>query len=137
MKLQIGELRLSITREDAQVIEVSLNVEAGGELVNGETGLGVELDDRPAWVRVHAEVLQAPEGLDPGDLASLFRLMTPTLLGSAAGFMPEVALPGIPLDTFGDLDELEGKELLLVEPEASISESGWLMVGGEVELVQR
>ncbi len=137
MKLQIGELLLDITREDGERIACSLNVEAGGELVSGAEGLGVELDDRPVWVRVEAGVLAAPEGLDPGDLASLFRLMTPTLLGSAAGFMPEVALPGIPLDSFGDLAELEGKELLLVEPSASLDSSGWLIVGGQVELVQR
>ena len=135
MKLQLGEFVLDITREDGEEVTASINVIAGGDLVQDGDTLGVELDKRPAWVDVDVGMLATPEGLDPGDLASLFRLMTPTLLGSAVDFMPTVPLPAIPLEDFGDLPELEGKGLLIQDAQVEMQESGWLVVAGEVDTV--
>ena len=109
MVLQLGEFVMDITRSDGEKVTASINVLAGGDLVQDGEALGVQLDDRPAYVAVDVGMLATPEGLDPGDVASLFRLMTPTLIGSAADFMPGVPLPVIPLEDFGNLDELEGR----------------------------
>ncbi|MCP4808589.1 MAG: hypothetical protein GY913_35315 [Proteobacteria bacterium] len=128
--LQLGEFVMDIEREDGVEIIASINVVAGGELdlVDGE--LAVSLDDRPKYVDVEVGMLASPDGLDPGDLSSLFRLMTPTLLGSAADFMPAFPIPAIPLSTFGSAPELQGKALVASDAQVEMLESGWLVVSG-------
>ena len=135
MKLQLGEFVMDIAREDGVAVTASINVVAGGDLEQQDGALAVVLDDRPAYIDVDVGMLATPEGLDPGDLASLFRLMTPTLLGSAAGFMPTMPLPVIPVGDLFAVDELEGKGLLIQDAEVEMLESGWLTVTGEVDIV--
>lgn len=135
MALHLGEFVMDITREDGEKVTASINVVAGGDLVQDGDRIGVALDDRPAYIDVDVGMLAVPEGLDPGDVASLFRLMTPTLLGSAADFMPSVPLPVIPLEDFGSLPELQGKGLLISDADIDMQASGWLVVAGEVDTV--
>ena len=43
-----------------------------------------------------------PDALDPGDLASLIKLMVPPLLGNADNFLPGISLPPLDLGSLSD-----------------------------------
>ena len=135
LTLSLGELTIDLLREDGERLTASVNTAAGGWLEQSGTELVITLDDRPRNVAVEVGMLASPEALDPGDLASLFRLTTPTLLGSAGSFLPGIPLPGVPLDLFADHPDLKGKELYAKDAEVTFQDSGWLTVAGDVEVI--
>jgi hypothetical protein len=131
--MTVGELVLDITREDGVKTVASLNFSADADIsLDSEGSLVIELDDRPKYVHVEAGILQSPEGLDPGDLASLFRLMTPTLVGSLGDFLPAFGLPALPLDALGDVDALAGETLVPKDVELSQDSHGWFLLEGKL-----
>jgi len=132
--LSLGEFVVDLERSDGERITASINTAAGGWLEQVDGALAVTLDDRPRNVAVVVGMLNWPAALDPGDLASLFRLMTPSLLGSAGAFTPAIPLPGIPLELLGEHPDLQDEELLIHDAEVAFDE-GWITVAGGVEVV--
>lgn len=135
LRLYLGEFLVDILREDGERVAASINASAGGWLEQVDSELAISLDERPKAVEVEVGMIAWPEALDPGDLSSLLRLTTPTLLGSAGAFTPGIPLPGVPLDLFGDHPDLRGKQLLIADADVELLASGWLTVAGEVEVV--
>jgi hypothetical protein len=80
--LSIGEMGMTITREDGEVIQASINLRTGANLEMAGDEAGFSLDDRPAYMTIEVGMEQSPGGLDPGDVAALFRLTMPTMLGT-------------------------------------------------------
>ena len=136
LTLSLGEFVVDLLREDGERVTASVNAAAGGWLEQQGAELAISLDDRPRHIEVEVGMLAAPASLDPGDLASLFRLTTPTLLGSAGAFTPAIPLPGVPLDLLGSHPDLVGKELMIADATVSFHDSGWLTVAGPVEVVE-
>jgi len=130
--VSMGEFWFQITREDGEQIDASLNLRIAGELVTTDDGISIQLDNRPAKVLVHAGIMEAPATLDPGDLASLFRLATPTLMGKASSAFPSFPAPAIPLGEFIDVDALDGVEWNLADLEHEMREDGWVVLRGGV-----
>ncbi len=132
--VRLGELTMDITREDGVRTMASLNFAADADVaLDDEGALVVTLDDRPKYVPVEAGILESPEGLDPGDLASLFRLMTPTLVGSMSDLIPSFQLPPLPLDAMGDIDALEGATMVGSDATLGLESGGWFLL--EADLV--
>jgi len=131
--MSVGELTLDITRDDGERTAASLNFSADADLTLADDGsLVLELDDRPKYVPVDVGMTAWPEPLDPGDLASLFRLMTPTLVGSLGDFLPSFGLPPLPLDALGDVAALEGEALVPGDVALSLDDQGWFLLEGEL-----
>ncbi len=132
-QLGVGELTMDITRDDGVRTLASLNFAADADLsMDASGGLVIDLDDRPAYVPVEAGVMAYPEALDPGDLASLFRLMTPTLVGSLGGFLPAFELPALPLDALGDVDALSGRSLVPSDVDLGLGSGNWFVIEGDM-----
>ena len=132
MDFSLGELLMDIEREDGERITTSINVTVAGELDSRDAGIGLLLDSRPAYTTVHTGMLATPEGLDPGDLASLFRLSTPTLIGNAAKFFPSFPLPEIPLGEFVPVTSLEGKVWGAADLDHTFDDDGTLILSGAI-----
>lgn len=132
LDLAIGELWMAIEREDGVTIAVSLNVRAPADLVGTEDGLSMVIDDRPAFIEVQAGMLESPPGLDPGDLASLFRLSTPGLLGQSSSLFPSFPAPEIPVGEMMDVDALSGVVMELEDVAATMDEGRWIVVTGRL-----
>lgn len=132
MVLGLGELALGLVREDGEQLTASLNVLTQGDLTLADGAVSIDLDAVPRNMRVEVGMLAAPSALDPGDLASLFRLMTPSILASAGNFAPSIDLPPLPLDALSDAPELEGKALVPTDATLTFSEQGWLILAGDL-----
>lgn len=131
--LSVGELTMDITRDDGGQTLASLNFSADADLsLDADGALVIALDDRPKFVPVEAGVMVGPEGLDPGDLASLFRLMTPTLVGSLGSFLPAFELPALPLDALGDVPALAGETLVPSDVTLGLVAGDWFLIEGEL-----
>jgi len=126
MDLAIGELWFDLLREDGERLTVSLNVSTGADLVvDGSGAITVSLDTRPVFMNIQAGMIAWPEGLDPGDLASLFRLSTPSLLGKSTALLPGFPAPEIPIGEMFDLPALNGVTWVLSDLDAQMEASGW------------
>lgn len=133
--LSIGELRLAFLREDGINHDFSVNTSTGTtaslENVDGEQQVVMALDSRPAYVQVEVGVVEHDPALDPGDLAALVRLIVPPLLGRSSDFMPGVAVPALEMSSFTDLESLQGVTLQFTDPDASMTDEGWLVMKGD------
>jgi hypothetical protein len=132
LDISIGELHIGLTREDDVEVGASLNVRAGADITFLSSGLSIQVDDRPAMMTVHAGMLAWPEALDPGDLASLFRLSAPNLLGRSSSLMPNFPAPVLPIGELADVDALDGLEWELDQPQFEMTQDGWLVLEGRM-----
>lgn len=132
MNLGIGELWVHLTREDGEVNAVSLNLRAPTELVVSDAGLELGLDTRPRFSEVHAGMMEWPEPLDPGDLASVFRMAVPSLLEGAGDMFPSFPALEIPLGDFADVDGLKNTVWTLDDVEVEMHDSGWVKLTAEL-----
>lgn len=130
--LSIGELWLDITRTDDAHVAVSLNLRAGTDLAIHDGALALDLDNRPTAMVVHAGMLDWPRALDPGDLASLFRLSSPGLVGGALDVLPGIPLPEIDLGELSEARSLDGVVWGVANAEATVQPSGWVVIVGEM-----
>lgn len=128
----VGELLLSLVRDDGEEITASLNLRAPSTLDLDPTELSAQVDTRPANLDIQVGMLAWPEGLDPGDLASLFRMAAPGLLSSSDELMPAFPVPTIPVGEMFDTPELAGVEWSIDDMELSTTESGWMELTGRV-----
>ena len=122
-----------LLREDDQRVAVSLNVSTGADLVVDGGEISVALDTRPSYMNIQAGMLAWPPSLDPGDLASLFRLSTPTLLGRSTALMPGFPNPEIPVGEMFDVPALQGVTWVLSDLDAEMEGSGWSQLTAELE----
>jgi hypothetical protein len=103
-QLAIGEWLVEFVREDGELLLFSVSFRSNVQVnLTGEGEIQLDIDARPSKIEQAIGVLQAPDTLDPGDLAALIRLMVPPLLGNASSFAPNVPIPVIPLGEFLDL----------------------------------
>jgi len=131
--LSIGEWTMRFERVDGEVLEFSVNLRTALNASIEEAGsLTVELDDRPSAIELEIGTLQSPEGLDPGDLAALVRLLVPPLIGNSAELVPNIPIPTIPMGELVDIPAAEGLEIGVVEPEMEFSEAGWLLLRADL-----
>ena len=135
-ELSMGEFLLRFAREDGETLEFSINVKTGVvmEMVEGDEGaeFGLTLDNRPSEIALEIGVLEYPEGVDPGDLAALIRLLVPPLFGNASAFMPTFPIPTVPLGSFLEGEVFEDVEFELRNPEIEVSSTGWMLMTGEL-----
>jgi hypothetical protein len=131
LDLTIGGLVLNIERQDGERVQTSLGVRAGVELGVSGSGIDLALDNRPSAMVVQAGMMVYPEALDPGDLASLFRLSAPGLVGGALDFLPALPTPSVDLGALSS--SLEGVTWTMTEAEVEMQESGWLVLSGRME----
>jgi hypothetical protein len=127
--LALGEWRMGFHREDGETLSFSVNVRAGAQVrFNDDDELSLELDNRPSQITMAVGVTSWPDALDPGDLASLIKLMVPPLLGNADNFLPGITLP--PLDLGSLSDSMSGIELTPQELTLVVDSGGWIMLDG-------
>jgi len=134
-QLAIGEWNIAFNRTDGEVLEFSVNTRAHVQATVDDDGeIAVSVDSRPAQLEQAVGVLQAPEALDPGDLAALIRLLIPPLLSNTASFAPDVPIPEIPLDEFMSVPATEGKKVRVSDPTIKLEENGWMLLQAGIEV---
>jgi hypothetical protein len=78
--------------------------------VDSQGRIDLIIDDRAQRITVQANVDAAPSYLDPGDVAALVRMMTPTLLSEAQVLYEGFPIPTLELSTFSqDSTVFQGK----------------------------
>lgn len=128
--ISIGEMRLVVYREDGEVIDASVNVRTGALVyLDEENELNFTLDARPSFMTLEVGMEKSPQGLDPGDMAALVRLTVPGLFDAIGGFVPDVPVPDIPLESFSD--SLRGQALGLADPTVRVDD-GWVVIEGSL-----
>ena len=127
--LAMGEWQMNFTREDGEVIDFRINLEAGIDVYSENGKIKLDVDDRPAKISLGVATLQGPESLDKGDLSALGRLMIPSLLGSITTFLPSFELPPIPLSSF----EESLPDLQIHGADITMTSNSWLLIEAEVE----
>lgn len=132
LRIGLGELALDIERADGEHVTASVNLDVGGELALTPSGLGVALDNRPAQMSLHVGMLATPPNLDPGDLASLFRLSTPALLGRSSSIFPGYPLPEVELGELVDVGALRGVTWGASELQTQVRPDGWMVMSGTI-----
>jgi hypothetical protein len=132
LDLSIGELVIGIEREDGVEIAVSINARAGADVAFVDEGMTMRLDDRPAQMTIHAGMLEWPEALDPGDLASLFRLSTPSLLGRSSSLLPAFPAPELPIGEMLDVAAVQDLVWELDDAQVAVEPTGWLVLQGRM-----
>lgn len=130
--IAVGELVIDIERDDGEEVTVSLSVRAGTELAVADGGLAFELDRRSQRMDIVAGMLDWPDVLDPGDLASLFRLSAPGLVGGASSALPALPAPSVDLGAMTEVSSLNGVVWEIQEANAAMEESGWLVIRGRM-----
>jgi hypothetical protein len=131
--MAFGEWRLRFERQDGEALELSVSLRTGIHADIPDAGeLEVSLDDRPAHIDLEIGVLEAPEALDPGDLAALLRLMIPPLIGNSTDLVPTIPIPTVPVGELLDIPAAEGLEIGLTNPEMSFTEAGWLLLRADL-----
>ena len=127
--LALGEWDMTFHREDGETLSFSVNVRVGTQLRFTEADeLSLTLDNRPSQITMEIGVKSWPEALDPGDLASLIKLMVPPLLGNADNFLPGLSLPPLDLGSFSD--SMSGIELTPQELTLEVDSGGWIVLDG-------
>jgi hypothetical protein len=133
LDLAVGELVIDITRDDGEQVTASLSIRAPAELVQVDSGgLSMTVDDRPSFVTVAAGMLATPEGLDPGDVASLFRLSAPTLLGRSSSLFPAFPAPSLPVGDFVDVPSLRDTTLGLDDLDVRMTDGNFVVMTGRM-----
>jgi hypothetical protein len=131
--ISFGEWRLRFERLDGESLELSVSLRTGVHADIQDAGeLEISLDDRPAHIDLEIGVLEAPEALDPGDLAALLRLMIPPLIGNSADLVPTIPIPTVPMGQLVDIPAVQGLEIGLTNPEMSFTEAGWLLLRADL-----
>jgi hypothetical protein len=130
--IALGEVRLQFYREDGQLLDFSLNLEAGAELTLEGDEFGVALDNRANELLMEVGVLEYDTALDPGDLSALMRLLIPPLTSQVAVFAPTFPPPTLALDEVLEFESLEGVELGLQDAGLDFTDEGWLMITGRL-----
>ncbi len=132
MDMSMGEFWFEITRTDGIQVRSSLNVRVGGGIASTDESIAIELDNRPRYVTVHAGMMDWPPNLDPGDLASLFRLAAPTLMGQAGAIFPAFPSPSFDLGEFVDTPAVDGIVLKVSGLEHELNEDGWAVIRADL-----
>lgn len=128
-KVAVGEWRVRFNRTDGEVLDFSVNARADVDAtVDDEGQIELTVNSRPVDMDLAIGVIEAPDSLDPGDLAALVRLMIPPLLGNAGDFAPKIPIPVLPLDEFVDVPATEGKELIMSNPTVKVNDDGWMLL---------
>ena len=134
-QVAIGEWQLQFNRKDGEVLRFSVSARSHFQTEVADDGaIEFTVDARPAHIEQAVGVLEAPEGLDPGDLAALVRLLTPPILGKASNFVPDLPVPEIALDEFLSTPATEGKTVRVSDSSVSLEENGWLLVKADIEV---
>jgi len=133
--ISVGEWRILFERTDGEQLEFSVNLRAAlNATLSGGSTLEVQLDDRPAQIDLEIGVLQAPEAIDPGDLAALVRLMIPPLIGNTADLVPVIPIPTIPMGQLMDISAASDLEIGMTDPEMEFTSAGWLLLRADLEI---
>lgn len=128
-QLSIGEWNVTFNRTDGETLQFSINFRAHVNAEVDEDGaIRVAIDNRPAQIEQAIGVLEAPDALDPGDLAALVKLLVPPLLGNTSQFAPDIPIPELPLDEFIDVEATQGKILVVEDPAIKLEDNGWLLL---------
>jgi hypothetical protein len=114
--LAAGGVRLQILAGSDRWFDAAVHIRAGVALaVTADGGLSMSVDDRAQKITVKANVRTAPSVLDPGDVAALFRMMVPSVLGQANVTYAGYPLPDLDLSSFADtVATFEGRTLRFV-----------------------
>ena len=128
-KVAVGEWRIKFNRTDGEVLDFSINARSAVDAtVDDEGQIELTINSRPVEMDLAIGVIEAPDSLDPGDLAALVRLMIPPLLGNASGFAPKIPIPVLPLDEFVSVPATQGKELIMSNPTVNVNDNGWMLL---------
>ena len=128
-QVAVGEWRVKFNRTDGEVLDFSVNARAAVDAtVDDEGQIELTVNSRPVDMDLAIGVIEAPESLDPGDLAALVRLMIPPLLGNAGEFAPKIPIPVLPMDEFVNVPATEGKELIMSNPTVRVDQDGWMLL---------
>ena len=128
-QLAIGEWDIVFNRTDGEVLRFSLNFRAHVNADVDEDGsIRVAVDNRPARIEQAIGVLEAPESIDPGDLAALVKLLVPPLLGNTSQFAPDIPIPDLALEEFIDVEATRGKILVVDQPQIKLEDNSWLLL---------
>ena len=134
--IQLGEWQLKFTREDGEIIDMRIALDAGLTLsITEENSVDLTVDSRPAQLILGVDTLTHPEALDSGDLSALGRLLVPSLLGTVSNFIPALDIPPIPLETISS--DLEGRVITFQSPNIEVRSDGWTIVTGEISAEAR
>ena len=134
--IQLGEWQLKFTREDGEVIDMRIALDAGLSLhVTDENSVDLTVDSRPAELILGVDTLTHPDSLDSGDLSALGRLLVPSLLGTVSNFLPALDIPPIPLDSISA--DLEGRVITFQSPNIDVRSDGWTVITGEISAEAR
>lgn len=129
--IQLGEWQLMFTREDGEVIDMRIALDAGLSLsIDEENSVDLNVDSRPAELLLGVDTLTHPAALDSGDLSALGRLLVPSLLGTVSNFLPSLDIPPIPLS--GISSELGDRVITFKNPDINVRSDGWTVVTGEI-----
>ena len=128
-RLAIGEWQIQFVRDDGEMFLFSISFRSNVQVdIDDDGEIALDVDARPSMIEQSIGVLQAPDELDPGDLASLVRLMVPPLLGNAASFAPDVPIPVLPLGEFLATASTADLELVADQPTIHVDDDGWLLL---------
>jgi hypothetical protein len=134
--MAIGEWELVFNRKDGEVLTFSVSCRSHVQIeLDGDSEIAVSVDARPSELELAVGVIEAPEALDPGDLAALVRLIVPPLLGNAGNFAPSVPIPEVALDEFLSLPATEGKVIRVDEPSIQLEDNGWLILQAGIQVL--
>lgn len=129
--IQLGEWQLKFTREDGEIIDMRIALDAGLTLnITEENSVDLTVDSRPAELILGVDTLAHPDALDSGDLSALGRLLVPSLLGTVSNFIPALDIPPIPLESISA--DLEGRVINFKSPSIEVRTDGWTVVTGEI-----
>jgi hypothetical protein len=135
--ISIGEWRMRFERTDGEVLDFSVSLRTAlNATIEDASSLEVELDNRPAHIDLEIGVIESPDGLDPGDLAALVRLMIPPLVGNSAELVPVIPIPTIPMGELIDIPAADGLVVGMTDPEMTFTEAGWLVLQADVDVVR-
>jgi hypothetical protein len=132
--------------------EASLTIDTGGDrrfgcILNARAALGLEItadgalrsliDSRPKAVEVAVGCPNVPASYDPGNVAALWRLGVPSLLGTATADLT-IPIPGIPLSAFVSSGALATAEIVIqnarfdaVGSDGSVGTGAFLRISGD------
>lgn len=128
-QLAIGEWDIVFNRADGEVLRFSVNFRAHVNADVDEDGsIRVAVDNRPAHIEQAIGVLEAPDTMDPGDLAALVKLLVPPLLGNTSQFAPDIPIPELALEEFIDVEATRGKILVVDQPQIRLEDNSWLLL---------
>jgi hypothetical protein len=134
--MAIGEWELVFNRKDGEVLTFSVSCRSHVQIeLDADSEIAFSVDARPSEIELAVGVIEAPEALDPGDLAALVRLIVPPLLGNAGNFAPSIPIPEVALDEFLSVPATEGKVLRVDDPSILLEDNGWLILQAGIQVL--